>query len=77
MRGTQFRTGFDAATSRATTETLEGTVGVAASQGSAAVGAGFGTRVESGGSVLAPVPLLPAPDLASLSPVNAQVAAAR
>jgi hypothetical protein len=72
VRGTQFRTGFDAATNQATTETLEGTVGVAASQGSAAVGAGFGTRVESGGSVLAPVPLLPAPDLALLPPVNAR-----
>jgi hypothetical protein len=70
VRGTQFRTGFDAANNRATTETLEGTVGVAASLGSAAVGAGFGTRVESGGSVLAPVPLLPAPDLASLPALN-------
>lgn len=70
VRGTQFRTGYDAANNHATTETLEGTVGVAASQGSAAVDAGFGTRVESGGAVLAPVPLLPAPDLASLPPQN-------
>lgn len=72
VRGTQFRTGFDAGSAQATTETLEGTVGVAASQESVAVGAGFGTRVEAGGSVLPPVPLLPAPDLASLPAVNTQ-----
>ncbi|MBK7115853.1 MAG: FecR domain-containing protein [Proteobacteria bacterium] len=72
VRGTQFRTGFDGTTTQATTETLEGTVGVAASLGAAAVGAGFGTRVESSGSVLAPVPLLVAPDLTSLPPTNAR-----
>ncbi|MFO1503520.1 MAG: FecR domain-containing protein [Steroidobacteraceae bacterium] len=72
VRGTQFRTGFDGATGGATTETLEGNVGVAGAQGSAAVGAGFGTRVESSGSVLPPVPLLPPPDLAAIAAVNDQ-----
>lgn len=72
VRGTQFRTGFDAAATQATAETLEGTVAVGASQGSADVGAGYGTRVESAGSVLAPVPLLPAPDLAALPAINAR-----
>ncbi len=72
VRGTQFRTGFDAAAAQATAETLEGAVAVGAAQGSAVVGAGFGTRVESAGSVLAPVPLLPAPDLAALPAQNAR-----
>ncbi len=70
VRGTQFRTGFDGATSHATTETLEGTVGVDAAGGSVAVRAGFGTRVESTGAVLPPVPLLPAPDLKLLPSMN-------
>lgn len=72
VRGTLFRTGFDAAAGNATTETLEGTVGVAAAQDAASVEAGYGTRVEPTGAVLAPVPLLPKPDLTSLPAVNVQ-----
>jgi hypothetical protein len=72
VRGTQFRSSFDADAGNATTETLEGAVGVAASGGSATVAAGFGTRVETGGAVLTPVPLLPMPDLSSLPDTHRQ-----
>lgn len=72
VRGTRFRTGFDASSAHATTETLEGTVGVGSQIDSVSLAAGFGTRVESTGTVLAPVPLLPMPDLQSVPAVNAR-----
>ncbi|MEJ0087521.1 MAG: FecR domain-containing protein [Pseudomonadota bacterium] len=71
VRGTQFRTGFNAVSGDATTETLEGTVQVAA-QNEVTVPAGFGTRVEKGGLALSPEPLLPAPDLSNISEAHSQ-----
>jgi hypothetical protein len=72
VRGTQFRTAFDTASMDATTETLEGTVGVtsAAAAVAVAVPADFGTRVERTGAPLVPVRLLPPPDLAGLPGTN-------
>lgn len=70
VRGTKFRNSFDAAGGDARTETLEGTVGVAAQADAVAVGAGFGTRVQASGAVLPPVALLAAPDLSQLPPTN-------
>lgn len=72
VRGTQFRTAFDPATLVAAEETLHGTVAVAGAGAGAAepVPAGFGTRVPSDGVPIAPVRLLPAPDLSGISPTN-------
>lgn len=70
VRGTQFRTAFDAASLDATTETLEGTVGVTSTAAAVAVPADFGTRVERTGAPLAPLRLLPPPDLSGLSGTN-------
>jgi len=86
VRGTHFRNGFAAQEASATTETLDGSVDVAseaASPGGGAaaaepprgetvpVGAGYGTRVLPGSAPLAPVPLLPPPDLAGAPASNA------
>jgi len=68
VRGTVFRTGYSAAGSAGTTETLEGTVSVAAQSAGVLVHDGFGTRVNPGQPPAAPVPLLPPPDLATVPP---------
>jgi hypothetical protein len=71
VRGTGFRAGFaDAGAGAGTTETLEGAVGVDAAGTGVTVPAGFGTRAEPGRPPQPPVPLLPAPSLAALPPVN-------
>jgi hypothetical protein len=72
VRGTQFRTAFDAGSADATTETLDGTVGVTSAAGAVAVPADFGTRVERNGPPLAPVRLLPPPDLTGLPATNSE-----
>ena len=67
VRGTKFRVG--AKSQASTSEVLTGQVQVAAQLTPGAtttVPAGFGTQVDDTGKVLAPVPLLPAPDLTSL-----------
>ena len=66
VRGTQFRDGFDAATDHATAETLDGSVDVGSAARSVPVPAGFGTRVERGAAPLAPIALLPPPDLSGV-----------
>ena len=70
VRGTQFRSAFDAASAQATTETLEGVVGVSGSAASVTLPANFGTRVERNAAPLPPVQLLPPPDLAGLPAAN-------
>jgi hypothetical protein len=70
VRGTQFRTAFDTASMDATTETLEGTVGVTSAAAAVAVPADFGTRVERTGVPLPPRRLLPPPDLSALLGTN-------
>ncbi len=70
VRGTQFRDSFADDDSHATTETLEGTVGVANDSDAVAVAAGFGTRIEPGRAPLEPVALLPPPDLSQVPRVN-------
>lgn len=70
VRGTQFRTAFDPATLMAAEETLHGAVAVAGAGAAESVPAGFGTRVPSDGVPIAPVRLLPAPDLSGISPTN-------
>jgi hypothetical protein len=70
VRGTQFRTSFDGRTDHATTETLDGHVAVAGSAAEVALPAGFGTRVERDAPPLAPVKLLPPPDLAAVPDVT-------
>lgn len=69
VRGTEFRAGFRD-DGGATTETLSGTVGVAAAGADVAVRGGFGTRAERGRPPAPPVPLLPAPALDSLPAIN-------
>jgi hypothetical protein len=66
VRGTVFRTGYSAAGSDGTTETLEGTVSVAGGSAGVLVHDGFGTRVNQGQAPSAPVALLPPPDLAAV-----------
>lgn len=63
VRGTQFRDSFEGSDLHATTETLEGAVGVSAGAATVPVAAGFGTRVDQGHAPLAPVVLLPPPSL--------------
>ncbi len=70
VRGTQFRTGFDADAANATDETLEGTVAVSGASSEVPVPAGFGTRVERNGVPLPPVRLLPPPDLTTIAATN-------
>ena len=72
VRGTRFRTGFSATSQDSTTETLDGTVRVAAPSEAVAVVAGFGTRVEKAGTVLPPVPLLAPPDLSTFPRSNSE-----
>jgi hypothetical protein len=74
VRGTQFRDSFTGTDSHATTETLEGTVGVANDADSVAVAAGFGTRIERNQAPLKPVELLPAPNLADVPDTNTTAA---
>lgn len=76
VRGTQFRVASEAEAARTRGEVTEGLVGVAGVGRSAreqAVGAGFGTIVDAGGQVAAPVPLLPAPALAGLPRLHERV----
>ena len=70
VRGTHFRTGFVPEDSQATTETLEGSVGVRGSVAAVIVPSGFGTRVDKDAAPLLPVPLLPPPDLAAVPATN-------
>jgi hypothetical protein len=70
VRGTHFRTHFAVADGSATAETLEGVVGVTASEQTLPLAAGFGTRAREREAPLPPVPLLPAPDLSGLPSVN-------
>lgn len=70
VRGTEFRTAFDPDGAHATDETLDGTVGVWGVSAEVPVPAGFGTRVEHNGIPLAPVRLLPPPDLSSIAASN-------
>jgi hypothetical protein len=72
VRGTRFRDGYSGDGGLATTETLEGTVGVSASNESVPVAAGFGTRVEQDKPPLPPVALLPAPDLSGVPESNTE-----
>lgn len=69
VRGTDFRAAFND-DGAATTETLDGTVGVDGAGSGVALHAGFGTRAERGRPPLEPVPLLPAPSLDALPVVN-------
>ena len=69
VRGTHFRSAFAADSESATTETLEGLVGVASGADSVAIPANFGTRVLHDAPPLPPVALLPPPDLSNL-PAN-------
>lgn len=69
VRGTEFRAGFSDG-GAATTETLDGTVGVDGAGSGVALRAGFGTRAERGRPPLEPVPLLPAPSLDALPALN-------
>jgi len=69
VRGTRFRAAYSGDDDRALTETLEGAVAVAG-RTDVLVPAGFGTRIERDGSPVAPVPLLPAPDLSGIPPTN-------
>lgn len=62
VRGTGFRVGVDGQRSRS--EVVEGIVQVSAGGGDVRVAAGHGTMADTGGRPTAPVPLLPAPDLA-------------
>lgn len=70
VRGTEFRSSYSSEEDRAGTETLEGTVNVAASGAAVPVSAGFGTRVDRDRPPLPPVVLLPPPDISSLPPIN-------
>ncbi len=69
VRGTVFRAGSDETGKRASSEVIEGAVGVA---GTTVAGpelplpAGFGTIAEAGKAPLPPIELLPPPDLAGL-----------
>lgn len=67
VRGTAFRVAAQAAPQRTLGEVLEGAVAVDGHTGGGRqLEAGFGTRIESGGRVEAPVHLLPAPALQGL-----------
>ena len=72
VRGTIFRVAADDAGKKGQSEVTEGLVGVTSQSSSGAgvrLDAGFGTIVEAGKPPLAPVALLPAPDLGSLPSV--------
>jgi hypothetical protein len=60
VRGTEFRTQFDAERTLAGAEVTDGTVAVAGTR-EVAVPAGFGTTTDASGTPAAPVRLLPAP----------------
>ncbi len=70
VRGTQFRSAFEPGVANATTETLQGLVGVSGSSAVVSVPANFGTRVERGAAPLPPIQLLPPPDLQALPGTN-------
>jgi hypothetical protein len=70
VRGTLFRNAYDPDSSHATTETLEGTVGVASSAAAVSVAAGYGTRIDRDQPPLAPVALLAAPDISGVPTVS-------
>jgi hypothetical protein len=70
VRGTEFRNAFEPEAGNATTETLEGLVAVSGSQAEVSIPADFGTRVARNSAPLAPVRLLPAPDLGALPATN-------
>lgn len=59
VRGTVYRTGFDAELSRATTEVLEGAVDVEAGAAAASVAPGQGAVVSDAGLVVKPLPARP------------------
>lgn len=63
VRGTEFRVGSDGQRSRS--EVIEGDVDVSGGGGSVRVRAGRGTVAGDNGRPIAPVPLLPAPDLSA------------
>ncbi len=67
VRGTRFRNAFSPDSARATTETLEGAVGVQSAVAAVSVGAGFGTRIDRDQAPLAPVVLLSPPELGGVS----------
>ncbi|MDV7399405.1 hypothetical protein RZS08_48785, partial [Arthrospira platensis SPKY1] len=80
VRGTQFRVASEPDAQRSRGEVTEGAVAVSgaadpADPANAAqrVQAGFGTVVDAGGRVAAPVPLLPPPDLAPLPRLQERV----
>lgn len=83
VRGTKFRVAIGDAGDRATSEVIEGEVGVrdGAGRGEVGVPAGFGTRVLANEAPLAPRALLPAPQLwtgvrlASRTPASLQFSA--
>lgn len=64
VRGTEFR--VRAADREATSEVLAGLVDLGNATGRQALARGFGSRVETGRAPIAPVALLPAPDLAGM-----------
>ncbi len=66
VRGTRFRTAYDPTTRAAADETLAGMVAVSGARAAVSVPADFGTRVESNGTPIPPVRLLPAPDLSAI-----------
>jgi len=68
VRGTEFRAGVDPAGERSRLEVLEGRVAAEGEKASVSVPAGRGLVATPGGSLVAPRPLPPAPDLAGLPP---------
>lgn len=66
VRGTVFRSGYNSDGDDATTETLDGTVGVSSGAARVSVSQGFGTRVDRGQPPALPVALLPAPGLTAV-----------
>ncbi|MGK2915475.1 MAG: FecR domain-containing protein [Porticoccaceae bacterium] len=66
VRGTRFRVSTETIDSSSRSEVLRGQVGVVARGKVVPVNAGFGTLTHAGKAPSPPVPLLPAPDLASL-----------
>jgi hypothetical protein len=72
VRGTVFRVGFDGAANRATTEVVQGVVGVAgtgAAGGETATPAGFGVKIAADGAPIQ-VKLLAAPKIANAGKVQ-------
>ena len=73
VRGTDFRVASDDAARRTRSEVLTGSVAVAGEGAPVAVAAGFGTVVDETRRPIAPVKLLPAPDLSRLPALQERV----